>query len=343
MDDNQRKIDSLINWFLNSRIYDGESYRSYYSMINTGLPYPEITSYALSVSSILYKMNDTQKYLERAKSCYQYLIKISKNGAIPAFEDNNYYVFDTGIFVNGLLDLYEVDYNEEYLIEAKRSADWILSNFDGNSFAPSTSLGKIFWYHKSSIHLVKMAIPLLKLSKISGEDNYQQVAIKILDQFAKLQNSNGSFLVNTDSEVVMAHPHCYATEGYLYAYYFLKDSKYLEIAKNASDWLIKNQNVDGSFNREYYSKINNNPKTTDATAQSTRIWKLLGTNEHGISKAYGFLDEMINSGGLILLKKGTLSERILPCQKTTYSWPTFFYLHSLLLHYNRFEECSDLF
>ncbi|MCX6648709.1 MAG: hypothetical protein NTV61_04895 [Candidatus Bathyarchaeota archaeon] len=339
------ELNNLTDWFLHSKIFDGESYLSYYSAFSTGPQYPEITSYALSLSSLLYKIKKDPVFLDRGRECFRYMIKVSKNGAIPSLTDRNYYVFDTGIFVSGAIDLYGVEKREQYLEEAIKSADWILEkcNEDGLSAGEFDS-PQTEWYHKPSVHLTKLAIPLLKISKYVKEKEYEKRARKILDKYIKLQMDGGSFRINDESTDIMIHPHCYATEGYLYAYYILGEKKYLEVAQNATNWLTKNQNSDGSFYRRYsLSNIKPQPKTSDAIAQATRIWKLLGINESGINKAYKYLEGVRESNGLRLFKNDLLGERILTWQRKTYSWPTFFYIHSLLLPFGNMERCGELF
>jgi len=103
----------------------------------------------------------------------------------------------------------------------------------------------------------------------------------------------------------MGHPHCYATEAFLYVYHHSKPEEYLQIVKKASYWLSKIQNKDGSLFRIYsvekgITEQLKRLKTSDAIAQATRIWKLLGVNQQGIEKAYIYLNKQIEESGLRL-------------------------------------------
>jgi len=344
-------VDKLTDWFLNSRIFNGESYLSYYSQFRNGPAYPEISSYAISLACILYNERRDKRFIERAHKCTEYMININRNGAVPCFADNNLYTFDTGIFISGIFDLYAIDKNQKYIDEAKKSLKWIYKKWDSEKIlAGEVNPPKEYWYKKPSVHLTKLAISLIKASKYIGDKKYEKNALKLLDRYKKLQNENGSFRIIEGSNEIMTHPHCYATEGFLYAYHTLRNQEYLEIAKKASEWLCKIQNSDGSFYRQYFieenDKLQKNPiklKTSDATAQATRIWKLLGVNRNGIDKDYKYLDSELKSNGLRLLKSDSLSGKLSSWQRAIFSWPTFFYIHSLILPFGNQDRCEELF
>jgi uncharacterized protein YyaL (SSP411 family) len=100
-----------------------------------------------------------------------------------------------------------------------------------------------------------------------------------------LQESDGSFRASETLAQIVSHPHCYATEGLLYAHFALNDEKYLKAAMRAGEWLLSAQNRDGSINIAYkqdwlkmgrrITEIVFPRKVTDATSQSARIWTML--------------------------------------------------------------------
>lgn len=345
-------LEKLVDWFLNSQIYNGEAYLAYYSAKRKGPVYPEITAYAISLSRILYQRRKDKIFLERAEKCAEYMMKINKNGAVPSFADGLLYTFDTGIFISSMFDLYVINKKEIYLREAEKSLKWLYSKRNGEQIAAVNKIpAKKKWYHISSVHLAKLAIPLLKASVYFGNPEYEKTAFKLLDEYKRLQLKDGNFQVNDENPTTMIHPHCYATEAFLYAYYYSKRDEYFEIVKKASDWLSKIQNEDGSLYRTYpvekrvieqlkkFEKV----KTADATAQATRIWKLLGANKEGIEKAYKYLNSELKDNGLRLLKKVSLRGKLFSWRRAVYSWPTFFFIHSLILPYGEIEYCNELF
>ncbi len=343
--------EKIVDWFLNSRIWNGEAYVASYSPRGKALIYPEITAYAISLSCILYKEKKGKRFLDRAEACARYMMSISKDGGFPCFSDHLLYTFDTGIFISGIFDLYALTGIDAYLREAKKSLNWLYSYWDGKSFDAVNKIPEeTAWYQLRSVHLAKLAIPLLKASKYLGEEEHRLTAFKLLDSLKRLQTANGAFKVNETSDIIMIHPHCYATEAYLYAYYFTQHNEFIEMVRKSSNWLCKVQNADGSFYQRYdlerttsNGRKKEEMKTSDATAQATRIWKLLGVNQEGIEKAYQYLNSELKDGGLGLFKNSSFKSKLFSWRKSIYSWPTFFYLHSLILPFGKIENCENLF
>lgn len=344
-------IERLIDWCFYSPIYENGAYLAYYSTHDKGPIYPEITAYATSLSCILYARREDKKFLERAETCARYMIKINKKGAVQCFSDNLIYTFDTGIFISSMFDLYALTQEKVYLNEAEKSLNWLYSLWDEKQFAAVDKVPENKdWYHVPSVHLVKLVIPLTKASIYFRDKKYERTALELLDKYKQLQTGCGSFRINESSSVVITHPHCYATEGFLYAYYAFKRQEFLEVAKKSSDWLCKMQNSDGSFYRSYaiektadHRRGQGKAKTSDATAQATRIWKLLGVNQDGIGKAYNYLNSELEGNGLRLFKNISLKGKLFSRRRAAYSWPTFFYLHSLTLPFGQIEYCKELF
>ena len=327
-----RKIMINVYDFLNSKIYDKrvKAYRAFYSKNEKGSIYPEITAYAINLCCILHEKLKDKFYLARAKECAKYLINLVKKYENMIPFNGKKYTFDTGIFISALVDLYKISKNSLYIKQAKKSLKALLDYWDGEKFLPGDNIDESDWPEFYSVHLVKLAIPLLKMKKY-------KIAKKLLKWGMKLQGKNGEFIINEKNEKVLLHPHCYATEGFLFAYSITKDRKYLRIAKKASRWLINRQNYDGSVNIGYPSIL---PiKAFDATAQAIRIWKVLGINKKIIEKSESFLNKNVNDNGLPLTKHLLFWKN----KKRVYSWPTFFFIHSKFLKYNNLEEAKYLF
>jgi len=340
-------LNQLIKWFLDSQIFNGEAYVAFYSGSKSGPVYPEITAYAISLSCILFKRTGDRKFLERAEKIATYLMSIGRQGGIPNLVDNLLYAFDTGIFTSAMFDLYEVTKNNTYLGQACKSINWLYSLWDGRHFHPVDKASyKNKWYQTRSVHLVKLVIPLLKAAEYLDDEKYKSTAMLLLEEYKQLQEKEGRFRLNKDTWVTMAHPHCYATEGYLYAYYKTGNSDLLEIAYKAGNWLCEVQNPDGSLYRIYLQgkscQVPEKIKTSDATAQATRIWKLLGLNKDKIEKAYDYLNSELN-GGLHLFRKDSSLSRFFSWNRSVYSWPTFFYIHSLVLPFGEIKYCEEIF
>ncbi len=315
-------------------------------MYEKGGLYPEITAYAISLCSILYKRKEDRRFLERAEDCAEYMTGLNSGGGIPHLGHGAEYTFDTGIYVSAILDLYGLTENEAHKIEASKRLRWLVPMLDGEVKAsvPKTEEGR--WYNRPSVHLSKMAIPLLKASACFDDEGYERIALDLLDRYRELQTELGNFLIGAGSDRTLIHPHCYATEAFLYAYHNLKDPGFLDIANSSLEWLSEAQNGDGSFYDEYVydpetgetCPAEKNVKRTDAVAQAARLWKMTGANEGGVERAYDYLESQLRGG--LRLFRGSLWDRVFP---KVYSWPTFFYIHSLTLPFGDMDYVKELF
>ena len=339
----------IYKWFLESELYDKEleAYRIFYSKRKKGPVYPEITAYAINLACILHKESGDIEFIHRAKSCAEYLLKLSKDG-LTGHSDNIKYSFDTGIFISALFDLYEVTKIGKYIEEAYIRLEWLSSYFDGEKFPAIIGNGvnknwhNESWDKISSVHLAKLAIPFLKGFQELKHEKYKSIVLSLLNWAMKLQNDEGRFRINQHNDNTSLHPHCYAVEGFLFASQCINEGIYWKVAKKASDWLHSVQNKNGSFyqwfpkfpNRSLKEKIIGKAfrsKCTDVTSQAIRIWKILGEHRKNINLAYKFLEEMkINFGLSPVIRKSFFIEIR---EKKNYSWPTFFYIQSRLMKF----------
>jgi len=154
---------------------------------------------------------------------------------------------------------------------------------------------------------IKNALGLLSLAQITDGERYFGAARRVCDWGTCLQRADGLFWANPRKKYVLTHAHCYATEGYLYAYHILGESAYLDACVASGDALLALQNKDGSLYHAYdnrlsfKSRIRGNllpHKTVDATAQAVRIWLILRSiaNDEGYRRAaekgVSFLESM---------------------------------------------------
>jgi len=319
-------IDAAIAWLSESDIINKDKQKSSFGGINNAYiwkdktyqwVYNEITGYAVNAFLTMYKWLNDEKYLQYSKNAADYLItqqekktNAFEHGAVShslTFPDlktvRNYYSFDNAIILHGMVNLYKITNEKKYLDACKGIGDWLLKMHkdEGPFYSYYDAERKVvnheydeFWFDNGSLH-VKNAIGLMSLNQISGDKKYYTAGLKVCTWGTRLLDRDGIFWANQRKKFVFTHAHCYATEGYLYAYYLSKKPEYLKIAKKAGEALIALQNQDGSLFRSYKNKITmkrNNEgirlsvsrwrrerkypwKTIDATAQAARIWTLL--------------------------------------------------------------------
>ena len=308
-------IESAINWLSESDIRNKDKDKISFGGINNGYNwqskeysyvYSEMTGYAINSFLNIYKCLGEEKYLQYAKEAAHYLLRLQSEdinkieyGAIPHSLTlaelrivKRYWTFDNAMILHGLANLYLILKEEKYYDACLKLGNWLLKmqKQDGSFFSfydadeeTEHHDWKEFHGDDGCLH-IKNTLGLLKLAEISNDEKYYSAARKVCDWGEQLQDDDGIFWANPKKKYVFMHAHCYATEGYLYAYYILKNQKYLTVALVSGDALIKLQNKDGSLYRIHKNRFSIKSrikeiilpwKTVDATAQAVRIWLIL--------------------------------------------------------------------
>jgi uncharacterized protein YyaL (SSP411 family) len=312
MDNN---IKAAIKWLSESDIIHRDKNRLSFGGINNGYDwinkkyyfvYSEITGYAINSFINLYKWLGEEKYLRLAKNAADYLVKlqvkdknsfeygsISHSLTLPECKNvQNYWSFDNAIVLHGIVNLAKIIDEKKYNDICLNIGGWLLkmqkqngsfySYYDAKKKQIDHAWNK-FEYDDGCLH-IKNAIGLMTLSSITNKKEYYDAGLKICNWGESLLDSDYVFWVNPKKKYAFTHAHCYATEGYLYAYYLSSDLRYLNIAKQAGEALMRLQNGDGSLYRIYKNRLSLKRwineklypwKTVDATAQAVRIWTLL--------------------------------------------------------------------
>ena len=315
-------LDLAANWISDSGIqetnggfyawYDCEKER--YSFL-----YPETTGYAIQLLVKLYKKTGETSFLRKATRAGNWLLNIQKSDGSFCCKyfgesssknyDGSFYVFDAGIILSGLLDLFETTSNMRYLESSIKISNLILKlqNRDGSFIAGYDPNGGVMnvhnWSQTKACHHLKVLLPLLKLHKITKNDRYVHTARRLLDWGLSLQESSGRFITFFGSKETYSHAHCYAVEGLLVSSQFFDSVVNPPISEHvilAAKWLSNMQNKDGSI-WNWYNSDREKTKVSDAVSQMLRILiilrkGLLGVkqnrfNSH-IKRGFRFLEEM---------------------------------------------------
>jgi len=266
------------NWLLESGICildtsdpNVGAVHSFYDLANKEFSflYPEITGYYISTMNFLYNQENSQKYVDMARLCVSWLIKIydTYGGIVMGIDSDKrkteqIFSFDSAMCAKGLLDFYDITKEQKYREYSKKILDWIVEECvnDAGTVKPvmMQETKKFFesamWYGKTSCFGIKLAMALLDY----GDAKYREIATKICETYKKFQNENGSFALQLGSKAVNLHSHAYAMEGLLYAYSVIREERYLESVQKGLDWATSQIDEDGSiplwFNFNYKSK-----------------------------------------------------------------------------------------
>jgi hypothetical protein len=148
--------------------------------------------------------------------------------------------------------------------------------------------------------LIKLAIPLYLLYESTHNPMYKQKAITLAKELISRCFHEDHFSINEYIPWVYTHPHCYATEGLL----FLQKKgihDFDEIIIKSAEWLVKQQNSDGSLYSWYYRPGVEKVKNGDCNAQAIRIWIAVDSKKYkeNIEKGFAFIQTLQSpEGGL---------------------------------------------
>jgi uncharacterized protein YyaL (SSP411 family) len=340
--------------------YDSEQRR--YSFL-----YSEITGYFLSLCVFLTQNSFNDHCLRRAEDAAQWLIKTmqtaeggficSRSGYLPN-KDSLVYVFDTGIIINGLVNIYRVTHNDEYLQAAIRASKWLLSQERTGSLAPVYDYIRKDHVHQESWSFLptgyqsKIAAALCNLYDITKDGALLGLIERICTHARSLQKMNGSFCSVPEKEIIHLHPHCYATEGLLIAGLALHNPEYLLSAYHGIQWLIHVLETHGTVPRIISSAETITAQRTDVIAQ---VFRLLVYYQQIFPDAavraaahiqslyetlqqYYVMSDDVHCAGSYYFGYSTQGERLSHCN----SWATMFAVQGTIMYAAKAKDKNNL-
>jgi len=302
-----KKIESFDNsislakdWLLNSGIQNlkGEhkgAFNSWFDIDKKNYPYAysEITGYGITTLLFLYKLDKDNIYLERAKMAASWLMNKAthKSGGIlcrsfykekdfmGSFENEEIFLFDCGMVLNGLTNLYDITKDKTYLDYSIKLAEFMLKmqKPDGSFYAVYNGKNKSLtddgekWSTQSGAFHNKLAIGLLKLHEITKDEKYKKSASKVCDYSLKFLKDDGRFVTFSKTGNSLFHPHCYAAEGLYVAGTYLNNKKYLDVSKKSTIYLFNNQLDNFGIPQMFKDNSFIEFERTDILAQTLRL------------------------------------------------------------------------
>lgn len=369
------RVSLALNWLASSGIRCADSNSAAQGGVNQGynwrarrypFVYSEITGYAVSTFSNAYRWTGNEGYVGLAQQAADFLLRAQGSvkpahlrGAIPQGlslpelqPGHHYYSFDAAMCLQGILDLNRVKPSSQVVASAEAIGNWLLQQMqredgsfrsvlstesDQSPETPDNVFGDGGCLH------AKHAIGLVKLGQLTGDSRYIVGAERVCDWVLGLQDEDGAFRATEKLSQVVSHPHCYATEGLLFAYSTLGIERYRDAARKASQWLLNVQNRDGSINIEYKRNWHHMGRrvvekwfprrVTDATAQAVRIWLALYYLDNdpryldGCRRADSFLTSMQCTSDADRNRAGAFY--FWPGHPVMFAWCTMFALHAL--------------
>ncbi|HBY60662.1 MAG TPA: hypothetical protein DEH78_12625 [Solibacterales bacterium] len=191
----------------------------------------EITGYAVSALVFLHRLTGDGEFLEAAERSGRFLCRAAWNEALGVYPfewceagdvpENHVYFFDSGIIARGLLALWRVTKNEEYLGGAIRAGRSMIRRFAGYSPIPPILALPGFeplpfeqrWSREPGCFQLKSALAWLELHEETGEPEFEEQYERVL---ALALGNAPLFLPGApEREKVMdrLHAFCYFLEG----------------------------------------------------------------------------------------------------------------------------------
>jgi hypothetical protein len=375
-------LNDTVRWLLYSgiRIKNGSNRGAVYGWKNLKPPsypfiYSEITGYAITSYVFIYSELLNYEALSAAKDCAYWLIqnifnnKPSTTSLLPAgiieapnFNQkgdlsNQIYAFDNGMVIIGLLNLYKVTKDQNFLKAAEKIAKSLVDVFfDGSKLVAvldreyntiSSDSFKdnhgIKWSSVSGPYHSKLSLCLLELSSLTNNNYCADISDSICKFALKFQRSDGRFVTNPDQEnVTFLHPHLYACEGLVYAGIRCSNDDYLLSGIKGIVWAMNQMNLStGGLPRNTAVGA---PEQSDCMAQLLRlliicelhIQEFLKSSEpvcNAIEELYRrladfYIDEGNDKGG-IRYQNGL---------DTACSWSTMFTMQALRIRAKRLKN-----
>lgn len=287
-----------LDWLTQSGIQDenGGFYAWYRIESNEySFLYPEITAYAIQLLCKIHLLGNAIALPKAIKAGNWLLANQNRDGSFFCKQyhlkgnlqnDESFFVFDAGAISRALFSLYRLSLDKKYLDAALKTLTLILSfqNTDGSFNAGRAPNGDIInnghWSQTSSCHHLKLLIPFLQAYQVTLSDKYVQASKKLLDWGLNLQLNDGRFVEFSNSERTYTHAHCYATEGLLGSSWYFDgiDSLLRKRIQNAINWLLGNQNSDGSF-YNWNDTCRERIKVSESVSQALRLFLLTSNSE----------------------------------------------------------------
>lgn len=363
----QNAFEANVQWLLNSdiTIKDGIDKGALYGWKYLDPPsypfvYSEITGYAISCYSWIYSELGQQRALEAAKEAAEWVMRkmdseyllVAGYRRLDTFTEkgdlsNQIYLFDNGMVMNGLVNIYRLTGNENFLTSARNMADSLIKYFFKNStinvalidrfHKPEKGL-KSKWSAAAGPHHSKISLGFLRLSEYDGNPIYKKFSNSVCKHAISLQNSGGSFVTDSNSNIIHMHPHLYACEGLVYSGIFLSNEEYFRAGLRGIIWAVHQLNDKGGLTKD---------NSKGSTEQSDIISQLLRLVILCQSDLLKFIDRSTLTHTIDNLHERILTFCILsndvdrggikyqPNLESTCSWCTMFCMQALWLWWKK--------
>ncbi len=271
-----------------------QGFVSWYEADTQSMPYvySEITGYLVTMMCDLYDQTRDQRFLDSAKGAADWLLRTADptTGGFRClfplkpsrfdYKHNQIYVFDTGVIISGLVNVYRASKQDKYLAAAVKAADWLISDAqkDNGAFYPVYDVEKQSfneqdneWSLCSGSYHTKVAIGLVNLYEATQDVKYKEAAVKACDFALTFQQADGRFISFPTEGGTNSHPHSYSAEGLWVVGKVLGREDYLQASAKATAWLLEWQSEYGYIPRHFHNGEPLYNERVDILSQALRL------------------------------------------------------------------------
>ncbi|MBU2103099.1 MAG: glycoside hydrolase family 88 protein, partial [Candidatus Omnitrophica bacterium] len=215
----------VASWLQNSGIQSAGG--GFYSWFDAGLAsysylYSEITGYGISTLLFLYDIQKDTAQLKKAKRAAQWIKDVAMHPCggirtrlhahdasadkVYSFAEENIFSFDTGMVLYGVINLYRVTQDSQYLVMAKTIADFLIGTMqqEDGSLAPiyNARNNALFvatepkWSNQPASFHAKVALGLVDLFEVTGDKKYYGAAARLCTYALTTQEAGGRFITD---------------------------------------------------------------------------------------------------------------------------------------------------
>ena len=279
--------------------------------------YNEIVGYSLSCYSFLYERTHEDDCLSAAHDAFLYLEneiknnntskskyllsagkRLSKDFLAKGMMEDQFYAFDNGMIISGLVNYYNISKNKDSLNTAIKIANSLIDNFfveDNIKYSLLNAQMNPFinhsekWSFSVGPYLSKLVIGYYHLFQITNDNLYLKTGNSLCKLALDMQMSDGRILNDSKTDkIIFLHPHLYACEGLLLFGKLYNDNHYLNAGLKGLEWAISQMTLNGRVPRSTADFI----EQSDCTAQ---LLRLLTIFSHDLHHCRGFSKKKITN------------------------------------------------
>ena len=266
--------------------------------------YPEINGYALTFAASLHDLNPAETHASKRSA--DWLLSRLARGDLSArdgWDGGSVYTFDLAMMATGLMS-FGRRFGDSYCDVGLRLVEFLREELRTRGHLPAVAAGPRAshrgWASEGQAHLLKTTQCFLLADELTGS-NSTGLLRPLVQEWEQLQQPDGRFVTEPDSEVTMLHPHLYALEGLWIWGTTHVSSSTLERVRAGLDWAFGAQLPSGGFPRFVSASDQEaGPEQADVTAQLIRLSSLafgLDTRVGDLEKAAGRLMGTMTGGG----------------------------------------------